>query len=513
VESVNPFQAAPNSKKMLTLVGLYLGLVSQLIASTTFSGILRVAQNDFTDGSLWILAASIGGILGLMAMPLYGYFGARNPAMKRTLVCVSLLIGFIVLLARALAPNMMVIVVASTFWGFVSAGIFVLGFTMIREMFAQDKVGLYLGLIGTMISIGMLAGPVVGGIIMQSPLGWRGLNVILSVMMACAMLLLFFGVKAKKEDVTGMAMTSGNFDTVGTIGLMMFLGGLILVLSMTTFFPFGSMISNILIVVAVVGLVVLIADIIKKGDTAIIPKKIFGDMTSVILALVMLIANFSSLGLMYFLPQFIPTLAATDSLVDLFDPSRTGLALLLPQACMAVAGLFLGPIFGRAIAKSGNAKGVIIIGTVFQMIVIGGFFLMFIGILGKDASGIPFVPYWIILVLMLLAGVFSSRTSIVGSTAPQIQVKPEIRVQANSIVQVGQNLGAGVAIPIFGAIQAAFAIPLIQGGVDAGAAGIMALPDAMPVIMIVSFIPQVVLLLIAFLLKPLPKPKEEKAEE
>jgi hypothetical protein len=310
-----------------------------------------------------------------------------------------------------------------------------------------------------------------------------------------------------------MTATSGTFDLVGTIGLMMFLGGLILVLSMTTFFPFGSTISNILIVVAAVGLIILIADITKKGDTAIVPKKIFGDKTSVILALVMLIGNFSAMGLMYFLPQFIPTLAANDSFVDLFDPSRAGPALLLPQACVAVAGLFLGPIFGRTIAKSGNAKGVILIGTIFQMIVIGGFFLMFMGILGKDANGIPVVPYWIILVLMLLAGIYTSRNSITGSAAPQIQVRPEIRVQANSIVQVGQNLGSGVAIPIFGAIQAAFAVPLIQGGVDAGAAGIMALPNAMPVIMVVSFVPLVILLLIAFLLKPLPKAKEEKVEE
>ncbi|MDR1183984.1 MAG: hypothetical protein LBK67_04220 [Coriobacteriales bacterium] len=113
---MNAFLEAPNSKKMLTLVGIYLGLISQLIASTTFSGILRVAQNEFTDGSLWVLAASIGGILGLIVMPLYGYFGARNPALKRTLVCASMLIGSLVLLARALAPSMMVMTVASAFW-------------------------------------------------------------------------------------------------------------------------------------------------------------------------------------------------------------------------------------------------------------------------------------------------------------------------------------------------------------------------------------------------------------
>jgi hypothetical protein len=72
---MNAFLEAPNSKKMLTLIGVYLGLISQLTASTTFSGILRVANIEFEDGALWVLAASIGGILGLIAMPLYGYAG------------------------------------------------------------------------------------------------------------------------------------------------------------------------------------------------------------------------------------------------------------------------------------------------------------------------------------------------------------------------------------------------------------------------------------------------------
>ena len=508
---MNPFQAAPARKKMMTLVGIYLGLVSQLIASSTFSGILRVAQNEFADGSLWVLAASIGGILGLIAMPLYGYFGARNPAVKRTLVSVSLLIGFIVLFARALAPSMMVIVVASAFWGFVSAGLYVLGFTMVRETFDQNKAGFYLGLLGTMISVGMLIGPIAGGAIMQSPIGWRGLNLILCVPMAVALLLVFFGVKVKKADVQEMASHATTFDMVGTIGLMMFLGGLILVLSMTAFFPFGSLVNNALIAIAVFGLVILIVDITKKGDTAIIPKKVLGDKTAVILALVIMIANFSTLGIMYFLPQYIPTLTVNDPIANALDPTHSGLSLLLPQACFAVAGLFLGPIFGKAIAKSGNTKTVIIIGTIAQMFVIAAFFTLFMGALGKDAQGVPFVPFWIILALMLVGGIYNSRSSVVGSTGAQIQVRPEIRVQANSIVQVGQNLGAGVAIPVFGAIQAAFAAPLIQGGANAGIAGIQALPDAMPVIMIVSFIPLIVMLIIAFMLKPLPK--TEKPED
>jgi len=502
---MNAFLEAPSRKKMLTLSGIYVGLVSQLVASSTFSGLLRVAQTEFTDGSLWVLAASIGGVLGPIAMPLFGFFGARNPALKSTLVIASLTIGLVVLIGRAFAPNMMTMVVVSTFWGFVSAGLFVLGFSLVRDLFPQEKAGTYLGLLGTMISLGMLAGPVLGGAIMQSPLGWRGLNLILAVAFAVALALLLMGVRVKKDEVAELATSSHRFDPIGTIGLMMLLGGLIIMLSMTTYIPFGSPGSNILIGVAVVGLVILVADIIIKGDTAIIPKKIFGDMTSVLLALVILISNFTSLGLIYFLPQYIPSLTANDAFATAIDPSHKGLSLMLPTACLAIAGLFLGPIFGKAIAKSGNTKNVILLGTIFQFVVIGGFWLLFIGLLGKNESGLPNVPYWVILALMLVAGVYNSRTAVVNSTGAQIQVKPEIRVQSNSVIQVGQNLGAGIAVPLFGAIQAAYAAPLIAGGADRTMAGIQALTSAMPVIMAVSFVPLIVLFLIAFLLKPLSK--------
>ncbi|MDR2715384.1 MAG: MFS transporter, partial [Coriobacteriaceae bacterium] len=303
-ETRNAFQEAPQAKKMLTLFGLYVALIAQLCTSVTFSGWLRTAQLEFTDGQLYILAMSIGGILGLIAMPLYGYFAAKNPAIKRPLIVASLLIGVIVLLGRAMAPNMMTIVLVSAFWGFVSAGIYVLGFTLIRDMFDQAKAGLYLGFVGTMMSIGMLAGPLLGGAIMQSPVGWRGWNIVLAVFMAIAMLMVFFGVSVKKADVENLAAPGHSFDVIGTIGLMVLLGALIIMLSMTTFFPLGGTVSNVLAVIALIGLVIMVVTIMKKGDAAIVPKKVFKDRTSVLLALTVFFAIFTSMALSMFMPQY-----------------------------------------------------------------------------------------------------------------------------------------------------------------------------------------------------------------
>lgn len=506
-EGTNAFQRAPHSKKMLTLIGLYCGLCVQLMTSVTFSSWLRTAQTEFSDGYLYIFAISIGGVLGLIAMPLYGYFGAKNPALKRPLICVSLLLGFIVLLGRAAAPSMIVIAAVSAFWGFVSAGIYVLGFSIIRDMFDQSKAGLYLGLVGTMTSLGMLIGPLVGGAIMQSPIGWRGMNLILAVLMAAALLMVFFGVKVKKEEVASMASPSHSFDVLGTIGLMLFLGALIVMLSMTSIFPLGSLESNILLVIAVVGLIILIYDINKKDEKAIVPKKVFKDWNCVVLAVSIALCMITSMSLTYFMPQFIPALAA-DPIIQMIDPETKGLSMLLPTACIAIAGLFLGPIFGKRIAKAGNARGVTTMATIVQLIIFVIFTALFFGILGHDENGVPKIPYLAILVLMLFAGIYTSRNTVLSAAAAQIQIKPEIRVQANSIVQVGQNLGGGLAMPIFGLIQAVFAAPLVAAGMDKSVATVAAIPSAMPWIMALVTVLTVVLLITGLLLRPL---KQEEA--
>jgi MFS family permease len=506
-DAQNAFQRAANGKKMLTLVGIYIGLVAQLMTSVTFSGWLRTAQLEFTDGSLYIFAMSIGGVLGIIAMPLFGYFGAKNPAVKRALITISLLIGTVVLLGRGVAPNMTVIAAVSAFWGFVSAGIYVLGFTVIKDMFDQSKAGVYLGLVGTMISIGMIIGPVVGGMIMQSPIGWRGMNIILAACMAIATICVFLGVKVTKDEVKELAVPATNFDVLGTIGMMLLLGGLIVALSMTTLIPLGTPVSWLLLAIAAVGLLVLIVDMRKKGDAAIIPPKIFSDRNSVLLAIIVGLSMITSMSLSIFLPQYIPALAA-DPIIQAIDPETRGVSLLLPTACVAVAGLFMGPIFGKMIAKAGNARTVTTIATIIQLAIFGAFIALFYGVLGTDAAGNAKVPYIAVLVLMLLGGLYNSRNSVL-SAAGQIQIRPEIRQQAHSIVQVGQNLGGGIAMPIFGLIQASFAISFIEQGMASNVAGVAALPQTMPVVMVLVFVLSIPLLILGLMLKPLKKDDEK----
>ncbi|MDR1933848.1 MAG: MFS transporter [Spirochaetales bacterium] len=489
---MNPFQEAPQSKKMTTIVALYLALICNTFISTSFSGMLPLAAGEFKDGAIWPLAMAIGGILGLCIMPIFGYIGAKNPAIKRPFVSVSLVIGAAVLIARGSAQNMMTIVVASVFWGFVSGSIFVLGFSMVRDMFDRKESGTYLGLLGTVMSVGMLAGPFLSGIILDR-FGWRPLNFVIGALLVLSAILVWAGVKVTKAEAAPLASASGTFDFAGAAAMTVFLACFIIAMSMTSYFPLGGTVNNILLVLAVIALIALIFIIKTKKQGAFIPSAVFADRNSVVFAVCNFLTLFSTISLNAFLPAYIRIALGEDSIVTTIGIS---LASLLPAAGMAIPGLFLGPVFGGKIAKAGDARGVLTFGTIVR-------FASYLALLLAINEVLGPLSYIAIIVIMLVFGVANSQNSVTFSAGPQIQIKPELRVQSNSIIQVGQSLGAGLAIPIYSLVIATCTAPFVA--THGAAASAMGLLKAMPIILTICLVVIALLFVLGFFLRPLAK--------
>lgn len=478
---MNPFQAAPNSKKWLTLIGLYLATVCNLIQSTTNSILLPAAAANIGGMDIYPIAGTLPGIITVIAMPLFGYIGSRNPEKKRLLAMIAMFAGALFFLIRALAPDMMTIVISSVFWGFVSAGVFVIGFSMIREMYEKEKAGTFLGLIGTMMSLGMLIGPFAGGAIIEA-FGWRVFCYVLCAFMLVAGLLLFAGVKVTKEAAEPMARKSGTFDAPGALALVLFFGALIIALSFgtTAYMPFGSMLSNIMFAVSIVGLILLLVVVFKKGNDAIIPKGAFSDRNTVVFALSDLMVTGSSMAITFFIPGYIMRTLTADPIAMALGPA---LAAGIASALIAVLGLFLGPLFGKLIGKQGNAKMTLIIGSVFRIAIFAAFFLLLN----------PETPIWLIYVLMFLAGVYNSTNTVVFSAGPQIQLKPELRTIGNSLIQTCKSFGGALGMAVFTLVVAA------QG-----------MEQGMSTSLIIAMIVGVVILILAFFLQKLEPSEEDK---
>jgi MFS family permease len=301
---MNPFQAAPQSKKIITLIGIYVGIIVSLMQSSSLSTILPIAAQEIGGADIYPLASSASGVLSVLIMPLFGFLGAKNPALKPRLVCISYAMGCAMLLIRAFAGNMAIVIATGFFYGMVSGGNFVIGYSMIRDMFDRKQAGLYLGLVGTFMSIGMVVGPVLTGVIIDL-LGWRMVCHMLWILFAIAGIIVFCGVKITKESGEAMSTVGGKFDMPGAIALMIFLAGFIACLSLgSNYIPFGSMPNTALAALTAAGLVWLIIDVRKKGAGAIIPSTVLTDRNTMIFAFCNFLLAGSSMAVFFFMPSY-----------------------------------------------------------------------------------------------------------------------------------------------------------------------------------------------------------------
>ena len=424
---MNAFLSAPKQKKTLTLLSLYVGIIGSILISASQSTMLPAAAMEIGGKEIYSLVATLTGVVSVAAMPLYGYFAAKDPSIKSKLFGFSMLIGAAVILARAFAPNMWAVIIPGSLYGFVSAGIYVLGYSMIRDIYDREKAGVYLGLVATFQSIGMLVGPTVCGIIIDAA-SWRYVNHVVWPFLLISGILALLGVKVKKEDVKELAIDA-KFDFSGAICLVAFLASFILALSLgSSFAPFGSAASWILFAVAAASLLGLILSIRKKGQESILPIGVLKDRNTLCLAGANLCTNWSNMAVFFFIPTFALYVMKVSA-------TQAGLTTTL----MSVAGLFMGPIYGKMIGKQASAKTVYLASTALR-IVITACLILFL----TEST-----PIIILYIFMLAAGFYSSAAGVTFALAPQIQINPAHRVQSNSVIQISQNFGGSVGTAVY----------------------------------------------------------------
>ncbi|MCL2164935.1 MAG: MFS transporter [Oscillospiraceae bacterium] len=419
---------ASERKKKFTLIGIYLGVIAMVLSYSGFSTLLPVAARDIGGVAVYPLSTSFTGLSNIVIMPLYGFLASRNPSIKSRLYCLSMYMGILSLLCYAFAPNIWVIIIPSLFYGFVSPGIFVISYTLIREMYDAKQAGLYLGVSGTMMSVGILLGPVVSGLLIDT-LGWRSVPHASWPLMLIAAILVNCGYRMSESEISASNAQKARFDYSGCVSLTLFLGPLTFALTMgSTYLPFGSIQSICVYALSAFGLTALIILIRKKGGAAIIPATVMKDHNVLCLAICNLMFNFSNMAIYFFMPAYV-----------LYVIGGSATQASLTTTALGVCGLFLGPFLGRAIAKAGNARNTIIVGTILRIAVTG----TLLTILTPD------VPLWLIYALMLIGGIYNSQSAVTFASAPQIQIKQELRVLGNSVIHVMQSLGANVGSAVY----------------------------------------------------------------
>ncbi len=319
---------------ILTVAGIAFALQQTMVIPA-----LPALQRDLDTTTAWVTWLLTGFLLtASVATPLVGKLGDQYG--KERLLVISLAVFFLGCVGAALAPNIAVLIGFRMIQG-VGGAVFPLSFSIIKDEFPAEKVGIAVGVVSSVFAVGGGLGLVLSGLIVDH-LSWRWLFVVGAAGVGAATLLVHRFVPespiktASRLDVPGAALLSA--------------GLVCLLLALTEGERWGWGSARI---VGLFGgaLVALVAWVLVELHVPepMVDMRMLVRRTVLLTNVTALIAGFAMFGSFVLIPNFVETpRGLPDSLARLVDygfgasSTRAGL-YLLPGALM---GFFSGPMAG-----------------------------------------------------------------------------------------------------------------------------------------------------------------------
>ena len=150
------------------LAGLFTAMLSSTIVSTalpTIIGDLRGTQRQYT----WVITASL--LATTVSTPIWGKLS--DLFSKKLLVQLSLLVFVAGSIAAGLSQSVGFLIACRVIQGLGMGGLTALTQSIMGAMIAPRQRGRYAGYMGAVMAVATVSGPLLGGLIVDSSLGWR----------------------------------------------------------------------------------------------------------------------------------------------------------------------------------------------------------------------------------------------------------------------------------------------------------------------------------------------------
>ena len=409
-------------RQILTvLVGLMLGMLvaalSQTIVATALPTI--VGELGGQDQLAWVVSATL--LTSTASTPIWGKL---SDLYGRKIMFQSAIAIFLVSsLASGFAQNMGQLVGFRAVMGLGVGGLMALSQAIIGDVVSPRERGRYQGYIGSVFGLATVAGPLLGGFLVEH-LSWRwtfwvGIPIgIAALVVTERVLKLPFPRRQHAIDWLGAFFIVAG---ISALLLMLSLGG--------KEFAWNSAWTYGLTAAA---LVMLAATIWQERRAAepIMPPRLFANHTFIITSLAGFVVGVAMFGAIIFLPQYL-------QIVKGESPTASGL-LTLPL----MVGLLITSIgSGRLITRTGRYKIFPVVGL---LVAAGGLTLM--GQLSVDTS------LWLAGVFMFITGAGIGMVMQVLVLATQNSVPHADLGVATSGATFFRSLGGAMGVAVFGAL-------------------------------------------------------------
>ncbi|MGB8527823.1 MAG: MFS transporter, partial [Rhodoplanes sp.] len=139
------------------LLAMFLGALDQTIVATALATIGRELAD--VENLSWVVTAYL--VTATAVTPLYGKLSDIHG--RRAMLLLAIAVFSIGSVASALAPTMMVLIIARAFQGLGGGGLLSLAQTVIADVVSPRERGRYQGYIGAVFASASIGGPVIGG--------------------------------------------------------------------------------------------------------------------------------------------------------------------------------------------------------------------------------------------------------------------------------------------------------------------------------------------------------------
>ncbi|GAA0929694.1 hypothetical protein GCM10009549_52720 [Streptomyces thermoalcalitolerans] len=425
---------------MEALSGLMLGMFVAILSSTIISNALPEIIGDLGGGQsayTWVVTAALLSMTA--ATPLWGKLADLYS--KKVLVQTALVIFVLASACAGLAHSPGMLIACRVGQGIGSGGLAALAQIIMAAMISPRERGRYSGYLGATFAVATVGGPLLGGVITDTPwLGWRWCFYVGVPFAAIALIVL---QKTLDLPVTRREVKidwAGAFLISAAVSLLLiwvtFAGDKYAWLSWQTYtMVAGSLVLGVLFVL-----------VEARASEPIIPLRLFRNRTITLASLASLFVGIAMFSGTVFFSQYFQ-LARDES------PTMSGI-LTIPM----IGGLFVSStVSGLLITRTGRWKSWLVAGGV---LVTAG-----LGLLGTIRYD---TPYWKTAVFMALLGLGVGMMMQNLVLCTQNQVAPTDLGAASSTVTFFRSLGGAVGVSALGAVMA----NRITGYVKDGVAGL-----------------------------------------
>lgn len=400
------------------ITGMFVAILAGTVVSTSLPVIVSDLQGDQTSYT-WIVVSTL--LATTVSTPIWGKLA--DLVDRKLLIQIALSIFVLGSALAGFSQNPEMLIGFRVVQGLGAGGLTALVQVAIADIISPRERGRYMGLIGAVMAVGTVGGPLLGGVITDS-LGWRW-NFYIALPFAIAALIII-------QRTLHLPKRVGKV-TIDYLGAVLIAGGVSLLLIWVSLggkqFDWDEPTSFAMILGAAALLIAAVIVELKVKEP-IIPMELFRNRTFVLAVIASLSVGVAMFGTSVFLSQYFQLARGN-------TPTESGL-LTLPM----VLGLFIAStVVGNIISRTGRWKMWMVIGSVLLATGLG-----LMGTLQYDT------PYPLMSLFMALMGLGIGMTMQNLVLVTQNSLKASQLGAGSSTVTFFRSLGGTIGVAALGTV-------------------------------------------------------------